>query len=84
MRILFSERARRDWTRLDRRAQDQLRRKLAFYITSGNPLKFAEKLRDFRWGSYRFRAGDYRIVFDFRENTIFVLRIGNRKDIYKT
>lgn len=33
--------------------------------------------------AYRMRVGDYRVLFDKRENTIFVARIINRKDSYK-
>lgn len=35
--------------------------------------------------SFRLRAGDYRILFDFEPNerTISILRIDHRKNIYK-
>jgi len=33
---------------------------------------------------YRFRVGDYRIIFDMNKNelTILILQIGHRKNIY--
>ena len=36
-------------------------------------------------GSYRIRQGDYRIVYSIQEYelTIWVIKIGHRKDIYK-
>ena len=83
MEIIFSERARKEWSRLEPTVQKQLQKKIAFYIESGQPLKFAEKLQDPALGEYRFRIGDYRIVFDLEGNTIFVLRVGHRKEIYK-
>ncbi len=83
MEIIFSERARKEWSRLERSVQNQLRKKIEFYLQSGQPLKFAEKLKDSSLGEYRFRIGDYRIVFDLEGNTIFVLRVGHRKEIYK-
>ncbi len=83
MEIIFSERARKEWSRLERSVQNQLRKKIEFYLQSGQPLKFAEKLKDGSLGEYRFRIGDYRIVFDLEGNTIFVLRVGHRKEIYK-
>ena len=83
MEIIFSERARKDWNRLERSVQNQLRKKIAFYLQSGQPLQFAKKLQDPSLGEYRFRIGDYRIIFDFGGNEIFVLRVGHRKDIYK-
>ena len=83
MEIIFSERARKDWNRLERSVQNQLRKKIAFYLQSGQPLQFAERLHDPSLGEYRFRIGDYRIVFDCESNSIFVLRVGHRKEIYK-
>ena len=34
-------------------------------------------------GSYRFRVGDYRIIFDIEEKDIIVLRVGHRRELYK-
>ena len=83
MEIIFSERARKDWNRLERSVQNQLQKKMEFYLRSGQPLKFAERLPDPSLGEYRFRIGDYRIVFDCEGTAIFVLRVGHRKEIYK-
>ena len=83
MEIIFSERARKEWRRLDRTVQNQLWKKVDYYLQSGQPLKFAEKLHDSALGEYRFRSGDYRIVFDVEGNTIYVLRVGHRKEIYR-
>jgi len=49
----------------------------------GNPLQYAESLTDPELGSYRFRIGDYRVIFDIESNDIVVLRVGHRKEIYK-
>jgi len=32
---------------------------------------------------YRFRVGSYRIIFEMDEDNIVILRIGDRKDIYR-
>ncbi|MBI5235651.1 MAG: type II toxin-antitoxin system RelE/ParE family toxin [Deltaproteobacteria bacterium] len=48
-----------------------------------DPFKYAERLTDSNLGTYRFRIGDYRIIFDVEDNTIVVLRAGHRKEIYK-
>ncbi|PIU83448.1 MAG: hypothetical protein COS68_03990 [Elusimicrobia bacterium CG06_land_8_20_14_3_00_38_11] len=34
-------------------------------------------------GMYRFRVGDYRVIFDVDKNNIVILRIGHRKKIYR-
>jgi len=48
-----------------------------------NPLQYAERLTDPELGGYRFRIGDYRVIFDIEGNDIVVLRAGHRKEIYK-
>ena len=42
-------------------------------------------MKDNRFGQYRFRIGDYRIIFDLDPNTeeVIVLAVGHRKDVYR-
>jgi len=47
------------------------------------PLRYAEKLTDPRLGTYRFRIGVYRVIFDIEGNNIVILRVGHRKNIYR-
>lgn len=47
-----------------------------------DPLQHAEPLKQLELGSYRFRIGDYRVVFDIEGDEIVILRIGHRRDIY--
>jgi len=32
---------------------------------------------------FRLRVGDYRVLFEIEKDTIIILKIGNRKNIYK-
>lgn len=48
-----------------------------------DPLKYAESLKQSELGTYRFRIGDYRVVFDLEGDEIVVLRIGHRREIYR-
>jgi mRNA interferase RelE/StbE len=34
-------------------------------------------------GSFRLRVGDYRVIFDVQGNTIRILSLGHRKNIYR-
>ena len=36
-----------------------------------------------RRGEYRLRIGDWRVIFKYRGNNIFVMEIDSRGDIYK-
>jgi len=56
---------------------------MRFYAKAQNPIRFAERLTDFKDADYRFRIGEYRILFDVVNNDIFVLKIKHRKDAYK-
>ncbi len=81
MRIAFTPGAWRDWKKLSKNTQVHLKEKLILY--SHEPFKYATKLTDEKMGQYRFRIGDYRIIFDIINREIIIIAIGNRKDIYK-
>jgi mRNA interferase RelE/StbE len=49
-----------------------------------DPLRHAIKLTASEIGEYRFRVGDYRIVFDLEHDSLLILAVGHRKDIYRT
>ena len=80
-RIIFTNRAIKDLDKIDDSTKDRIGKKLIEY--SIDPLSHARKLSDPIIGQYRFRVGDYRIVFDIEDGTIIVLRVGHRKKIYK-
>ncbi len=83
MKVIFSNRAFRQLSRIEKGAQQRIIEKINFYVSLKNPLKFADKLIDFQFGGWRFRVGNYRIIFDFKNDTIIILKIGHRKDVYK-
>lgn len=79
--IIFTARAIKDLKKLDERIKSRLAAKLKIY--SEKPFQYAKKLISHKIGSYRFRDGDYRIIFDIDDAKIVILRIGHRRDIYK-
>jgi len=83
MRLVFTRSAFHQFQKLEHGVQKRIDEKLRFYISQQNPLKFAEPLKDPRFGNWRFRIGNYRVLFDAEGNTIIVLNVGHRKDIYK-
>ena len=48
-----------------------------------DPLQHAEFLKQSELGSYRFRIGDYRVVYDLAGDQIVILRVGHRREIYR-
>ncbi len=80
-KIIFTNRAIKDLKKIDNKMKERIGNKLKIY--SGNPLKFGKKLTDPKIGTYKFKIGDYRVIFDIDDNKIIVLRLGHRKNIYK-
>lgn len=79
----FKERAAKEIDKLSPQIRRRILEKLKFYSSQENPFRFADKLKDCKFGEYRFRIGDYRILFDAEDDNIIVLKAGHRKDIYK-
>jgi len=80
-RLVYTRRAERDIKKLESDTKDRIGKALLRY--SEEPLKYAEKLSGPILGEYRFRIGDYRVIFDIEGNEIVVLRVGHRREIYK-
>lgn len=81
MKIAFTANAWRDWEKLPKAVRNRLGEKLKMF--SRNPLRYAVKLTDIKIGQYRFRIGDYRVIFDLRGSDIVILTVDHRRDIYK-
>lgn len=80
-RVVFTQRALKDWDNIDKATQDRIATKLKEYAKE--PLRYARKLMHPKIGTYRFKIGDYRVVFDIDDENIVILRIGHRKSIYR-
>ncbi|MGB6839130.1 MAG: type II toxin-antitoxin system RelE/ParE family toxin [Microgenomates group bacterium] len=79
-KIIYTKIASKDIQKLDSVAKKKIKKKIETY--SEKPLFYARKLIDSKIGRYRWRAGNYRIVFDLDKRTIVILRIGHRREIY--
>jgi len=80
-RLVYTQKAVRDIDRLAAGVKKRIGTTLLRF--KDNPLQYAERLTDPELGGYRFRIGDYRVIFDIEGNDIVVLRAGHRKEIYK-
>ena len=83
MKYLLRPSAEKDFTKLDSKIQSRIVKKLEFFISSPNPLDFAETLSHREAGQYRFRVGDYRIIFDVEEDTLVILTMRHRREVYR-
>ena len=80
-KIVFTRQALKDLENIDKKIQNRIALKLKEYAKE--PLRYARKLIHLRIGTYRFRIGDYRMIFDIDNENIVILRIGHRRSIYK-
>ena len=79
----FKEQAARELEKLPPEIRKRILEKFKFYSLQPNPLRFAQRLKDPRFGEYRFRIGDYRVLCDLEDHVILVLKVGHRKDVYR-
>ena len=77
--LIYTRRAERDIARLDLKTKERIGKALLRY--QEEPLRYAEKLSDPMLGTYRFRIGEYRVIFDLEGSEIVVLRVGHRREI---
>ncbi len=80
-KLVYTRRAEKDIRKLDPSISHQISK--ALLKLQDNPLELSEKLTNPEIGTYRFRTGDYRVVFDIEGKDIVILRVGHRKEIYK-
>lgn len=80
-KIFYTQTAVDDIDKLDPVSKKRIGKKIQ--ALSKDPLSHARKLINSSLGYYRWRIGDYRIIFDLDGNRIIVLRVGHRKEIYR-
>ena len=80
-KIILAKRAIKDLNKLNEDVKERIKEKIIELVN--DPATVSKKLSNPLIGSYRFRVGDYRIIFDIDNDKVVILRIGHRKDIYK-
>ena len=60
--LVYTHRAEKDIKKLDPFTKKIISKSLLKLKT--NPIVYSEKLTDSKIGDYRFRIGDYRVIFD--------------------
>jgi mRNA interferase RelE/StbE len=82
-RIIFAGSSKKELDKLDRVVRQRIAQKLKYFLAQEDPLIYARQLVHSNIGSYRFRVGHYRIVFDVDRNTIQVVSVKHRGDVYR-
>lgn len=86
--LVYSNQAQRDLQRIDRSISVRILKKIDYFLGLADPFVQAKQLTGFEMPTYRFRIGDYRIVFrkDQKSNCLVilvVLSVSHRKEVYK-
>ncbi len=79
--LIYTRRAEKDVKKLDSSIKSRIGN--ALLKLQDNPLLYSDKLSDPALGTYKFRIGDYRVIFDIEGNDVVILRVGHRREIYK-
>lgn len=79
--LVYTRRAEKDIKKLDSSIKSRIGN--ALLKLQDNPLLYSEKLSDPALGTYKFRIGDYRVIFDIEGTDVVILRVGHRREIYK-
>lgn len=80
MEFLFTPTAQDHFDRLPQQARKRIASKMRFYAQQPDPLEFAEPLTGSH--NYRFRIGDYRVIFKVAHDAIWIKAIKPRDKAY--
>ena len=84
-RLIIKPSFDRDWNRLSIRVQDKLRDQVFVLCEMTLPSRERDivKLTGITPTTFRLRIGDYRAIFQYDAQTVTLINIGHRKDIYR-
>jgi mRNA interferase RelE/StbE len=85
--LQYAPSVQKDLRALDPVVAKQILQKLEQFVESDDPLGYAKPLVGKLQGLYRYRVGDYRIIFDIDAQgaitVLVILHVMHRKDIYR-
>lgn len=87
-KLFYTNQAEKDLARMDKSLAVRILKKVDYFAALPNPLVKAGQLTGFDMPTYRFRIGDYRVVFrkDQKNNCLVILvilKVAHRKEVYK-
>lgn len=80
MQIFLSSKAERQLLKLPRQMHDLIASRIK--RLAQDPFgPQSQKLKD--WNGWRYRVGDYRVLYMVEDKKLIILSVGHRKEIYK-
>lgn len=80
-KLIYTRRAAKDISKLQQSTKERIRKSLEKYAE--DPLPYARKMADSTLGTYRFRIGEYRVLFDIEGDELIILRLRHRSEVYR-
>jgi mRNA interferase RelE/StbE len=71
-----------DLRNIPRNIKERIRKAVEARLAS-NPVHYGEPLRDSLKGHRKLRVGDWRVIYRIEDRRVIVLKIGNRKEVYR-
>jgi mRNA interferase RelE/StbE len=81
--LVITDSAKQDIMALDTVVRKRIGKKLLYFTSLPDPLVPAERLISPKLGTYRWRIGDYRIIFDLQGHDAIILRVRHRREVYR-
>ena len=83
-KVVYLDQVEEDLKKLDKSTAKKVLSRIETYLAT-SPKGLGKPLKGEFLGYWRYRWGDYRVIYKIseREILILILRIGNRKDVYK-
>ena len=83
--FVFSERAKKEFGKLDSSIQKRVQQLILRIIASDDPKKEAKPLTGTLKHLYRYRVGDYRVICTIHDRTLTIcaVSIAHRRESYK-
>ena len=82
-KVRWHEDALEDLKSLDKKTQKKILQRVKEYLPQ-NPVSLGKPLRGIFKGFFRYRIGNVRIIYtlDHENETVSILKIGDRKNVY--
>ena len=82
-KVVYLDQVEEDLRKLDKSAAKKILTRIETYLTR-DPKELGKPLKGDFQGYWRYRWGNYRVIYKVSEQEILILilRIGHRKDIY--
>jgi mRNA interferase RelE/StbE len=83
-KVKWHEDIRKDLEKLDKETARKIIERVSTYLVH-DPLKLGKALTGQFAGFYRYRYGDYRVLYvmDLQKETILVIHVRHRRDVYE-